>query len=169
MPSPYATLTAVTPATGQIKASDITQQINAYASLPRGLLTTPNTLVANSAGSTATAGPGTDSGLNITIVVPANRLVRVGFDGFLNSTVTTDSIFAVLLKDGILAANTVLTCLTRPSMATGMIFEEIPAAGTHIYRVYFYRASGTGTVNVIGGSITSGVQPALYADDMGAA
>lgn len=169
MPTPYSTLATVTPTTGQIKASDIAQQITAYSFAPRGFLVAPATLASNSGGSTATAAPGADSGLVLTVTVPASRLIRVGFDGFLGSSVNTDSVFAILLKDGVLAANLVESCITRPSMATGMIFEENPSAGTHVYRVYFYRGSGTGTVFVYGGAIASGVAPMLYVEDMGGA
>jgi hypothetical protein len=168
MPSPFSTLTAVTPTTGQIKASDLTQVVTAYGNMPRGIIATATPLTASTAATTSTTAPGADSGMSVSITVPTGRRIRIGWDGFVGSSVVTDVISVYLLKDGTAAGNTVLACIAYAGDSTGMIFEEVPAAGTHTYRIYYVRNTGTGSVYIYGGAISTGVQPNLYAEDMGA-
>lgn len=167
MPSPYGTITAVTPTTGQIKATDVSQMVTAQPNLPQGLLGPVQTLAA-ATGTTTYAGSAWASegltGLSFTYTFPANRRIRVGWDGFANSTVTTDTINVFIGKDGVNSALAILTATT----GGGVIFEDTPSAGSHTYEVRFARNSGTGAVSMSGGSLSSGVQAQFYVEDMGA-
>lgn len=169
MPSPYGTLTAVTPTTGQIKASDYAQMATAQPNLPQGLLADPQVLSANT-GTTTFAGTSPVSsmglsGLSFTTTFPANRRIRVGFDGWVQSSVSTDYVFVAVLKDGALAG----LSIGQAGTPVGVIFEDTPTGASHTYEIRFSRDSGTGAVYLAGGTLQSGVQGQFYVEDMGAA
>jgi hypothetical protein len=169
MPSPYSTLTAVTPTTGQVKASDFAQMATAQPNQPQGLLAAPQHLDSNT-GTTTFAGSSPVSSfatttLSYTLTIPANRRIRLGWDGFVGSSVSTDTVFVFLIKDG--AA--VELAIAQAATAVGFVFEETPAAGSHTYDIRFSRNAGTGAVYLYGGSFNSGLQAQFYIEDVGAA
>lgn len=166
MPSPYPTITPVTASVSQVKAADLVQMIPAIGNGPQGLLMAPAVLLANS-GSTAFSGAtwagAQTTGLTLTYNFPAGRRIRVGWDGFVGSSVGTDSIFVLFGKDG------VISCLSIAFAANecGIVFEDTPSAGSHTYEVRVSRDVGTGNVYMYGGNLQSGLQAQLYIEDMG--
>lgn len=164
--TPYPTLQAtVIDGTTVDASTDTNGAINAMKNGPQGLVVAPATLTANSATVTTVE---TDSGLTATTpTIPANRWLKITVDLFAGSSVATDSVDIYLTKDGSDVDHGVALCVG--AVRFGLVYWDQPSNAAHTYKVRFKRNAGTGNVYIYGGTVSSGVEPWLSIEDVGAA
>jgi len=87
------------------------------------------------------------TGLTITVTVPANQRIRLGFRGMTYSTVANDDVQINLKEGGTVLQQAVMVADTantqQPTHADVVL---VPSAGAHTYKASLQRAVGTGNV-----------------------
>lgn len=167
--TPYPTLPAnYVDGVTVVAGADANAVINAMKNGPQGLVAAPSTITANSATTTTVE---IASGFTVTTpTIPANRWLKITFDGFFGSSVATDCVDAYLNKDGAPFAHVQHgVALCNGAYRVGLVFWDQPSNAAHTYTISFKRNAGTGNVFAYGSAVSGFVEGWLSVEDAGAA